>query len=220
MLDHRAHFPAARCLRRAQDGRHRQAAARMINVHRRKAALVMMRVPKAELLAAVRSIKRVINVEDIAPGGRHARRELIDESLCKPRRVRSARRIFETADGRLRGERSAGLRPAPDRHFHHRIMAQGIVIDAVFVAAADTEHARLDDLAQPMADARRIAPIAQGCGQPGKHAGLLLGATQQQHAGVRRLVAAIEIDCEFLSSNRWQLKGKWRSFGHGCGARR
>jgi hypothetical protein len=119
----------------------------------------------------------------------------------------------------LRGERRARLRPAPDRHFHHRIMAQGIVIDAVFVAAADPEHARFDDLAQPMADARRIAPVPQRRGKPGKDAGLLLGATQQQHAGVRRLVAAIEIDCEFLGANRWQLEGKWRSVGHGCGAR-
>jgi len=45
----------------------------------------------------------------------------------------------------LRGERRARLGTAPDRHFHHRIMAQGIVIDAVFVAAADPEHARFDD---------------------------------------------------------------------------
>ena len=98
-------------------------------------------------------------------------------------------------------------------------MTQGIVIDTVFVAAADAEHARFDDLAQPMADARRIARVPQGSSKPGNDAGLLLGATQQQHAGVRRLVAAIEIDCKFLSSNRWQLEGKWRSVGHGCGAR-
>src|SRR5680860_665059 len=98
-------------------------------------------------------------------------------------------------------------------------MAQGIVIDAVFVAAADAEDARGDDLAQPMADARRIAPVPQGSSKPGNDAGLFLGAAQQQHAGVRRLVAAIEIDCEFLGANRWQLEGKWRSVGHGCGAR-
>ena len=38
----------------------------MINMHRRKAALVMMRVPERELLATVRGIKRIINVENIA----------------------------------------------------------------------------------------------------------------------------------------------------------
>jgi hypothetical protein len=149
----------------------------------------------------------------------NARRELIDEGLCQPRCVRPARRILEAADGRLRGERGARLRTAPDRHFHHRIMAQGIVIDAVFVAAADAEDARGDDLAQPMADARRIAPVAHGRRKPGNDAGLLLGAAQQQHAGVRRLVAAIEIDCEFLRSNCWHVEGKWHIVGHGCGAR-
>jgi hypothetical protein len=35
-------------------------------VHRRKAALVMMRVPERELLAAMRGIERVVNVEDVA----------------------------------------------------------------------------------------------------------------------------------------------------------
>jgi len=33
-------------------------------VHRRKAALVMMRVPERQLLTAVRGVERVINVEN------------------------------------------------------------------------------------------------------------------------------------------------------------
>ena len=81
------------------------------------------------------------------------------------------------------------------------------MIDAVLIAAADAEHARFNDLAHPMPDARQISPVPHGRGKPGKDAGLLLGATQQQHAGVRRLVAAIEINCELLARNGWQLEG-------------
>ncbi len=66
---------------------------------------------------------------------------------------------------------------------------------------------------------RCISLARQGLSKSGNDAGLLLGATQHQKARVGRLVAAIEIDCEFLGSNRWQVERKWLSFGHGCGAR-
>ncbi len=87
-------------------------------------------------------------------------------------------------------------------------MAKGIVIDAIFVAAADGEHARFDDLTQPVTNAKRITPVPQGSGKPGNDARLLLGATQQQQPRVRRLVAAVEVHREFLTANRWQIKGK------------
>ena len=45
------------------------------------------------------------------------------------------------------------------------IGSQGIVIDAVFVAAAEAEHARFNDLAHPMPDARRILPIRSAAAQ-------------------------------------------------------
>ena len=45
------------------------------------------------------------------------------------------------------------------------------------------------------------------------------GLPQQQKAGVRGLVAAVKIDCEFLAADGWQIEGKRRIVGHGgCGA--
>jgi hypothetical protein len=56
-------------------------------VHRRKAALVVMRVPERKLLAAMRRAERVINVEDRQPAGLHRDAELVKQSRSEPRRL-------------------------------------------------------------------------------------------------------------------------------------
>ena len=161
MLDHSADFLPARRLRRPQDGRHGQAGAGVIDVHRGKAALVMVCVPEYQLLPAVGRMERIVDVEDIAVRRCRARREVIDECARELRRVLLRRRIFEAADGRLRGERRSCLGRPADRHFQGGIVAKRILVDAVLVTAAVGEHARADDLAQMMAHARRIAPVGQ-----------------------------------------------------------
>ena len=181
----RAHFATARCLRGSQNGRDRQAAARVINMHRSEAALVVMRVPERQLLAAVGGVEGVVDVEDIAVRRRHVCRELIDESARQFGRIHLARRIFEAADRRLRRQGRTSFRAATDGHLQGRIVTQVVVVDAILVAAADAEHAGRDNLGQAMPDAGRIAPIRQGRRQPCAHADLLLGGTQDQQASVR-----------------------------------
>jgi hypothetical protein len=65
MLDDGPHLRAFRGTRRAQDGHHRRAARHVINMHRREATLVVMRVPERKLLTAMRRAERVVDVEDL-----------------------------------------------------------------------------------------------------------------------------------------------------------
>jgi len=215
--DHGAHLAALRRLRRPQDRRDGQARAGVVDVHRGKATLVVVRIPERQLLAAVSGVEGVVDIEDVAVARRHGACEMIDERTGEPRRVRLRRRILEAADGRLRGERAARFRAAADRHLHRWIVAQRVVVDAVLVAAADADDARADDLAQLMDEARRVAPVAQSRCHPRDDAEPLLGSPEQQHAGVRRLVATVEIDCELLPGDGWQIEGKRDSLRHGRG---
>jgi hypothetical protein len=80
MLDDGTHLGALGGARRAQDRRDRSAARNVIDVHRRKTALVVMRVPERKLLAAMRRAERVVNVEDLQFARLHARAELIKQS--------------------------------------------------------------------------------------------------------------------------------------------
>jgi hypothetical protein len=89
----------------------------MIDVHRCKTALVVMRIPETELLAAMSRIERVVDVEDIVSRRRHVIRELIDQGPGKPCRVGLARRVLEAADGRLRCEQAASFGQRPTAIF-------------------------------------------------------------------------------------------------------
>jgi hypothetical protein len=102
VLDDGPHLGALRGACRAQDGRDRRAAGHVIDVHRRKAALVVMCVPERQLLAAMRRTEGVIDVEDLQLARRHGGGELIEQSRGEPRRLGLARRILQTADSTSR----------------------------------------------------------------------------------------------------------------------
>ena len=136
------------------------------------------------------------------------------------RRLGLARRVLQTADGRLRGQRCPALRTAADRNLHERIVPQPIEVDGILVSARDRRHALHHHLEHGVPDAIRIAAIRHRIGEPTAHTELALRLPEQQQAAVRRLVAALKIHCEFLAADTWKVKGKRRIVGHGgCGAR-
>jgi hypothetical protein len=65
-------------VRRTQDRHHRRPACHMIDVHRRKAALVVMCVPERELLGAMRRAKGIVDIKDLQVARLHRRAELIE----------------------------------------------------------------------------------------------------------------------------------------------
>jgi hypothetical protein len=95
----------------------RRAACNMIDVHRCKAALVVMCVPERKLLGAMGRTERIVDVEDLKPARLHGGAELVNESCTQPRRLGLAWRMLKARDGRLRGQRFAALRTAPNRNF-------------------------------------------------------------------------------------------------------
>ena len=178
-----------------------------------------MRVPERKLLTAMRRTERVVDVEDLLLARLHGRAGLVDQSGGEPRRLRLARRILQTTDRRLRGQRCAAVRTAADRELHQRIMPQPVEVDGILVAAGNRRDPRHHHLEHLVTDAARIAPVRHRIGKPPAHPELALRLPQQQQTAIRRLVAAVKIDCEFLAMDRWQIEGKRCIVGHGgCGA--
>ena len=178
-----------------------------------------MRVPERKLLTAVRRTERVVDIENLLLARLHGRAGLVDQSGGEPRRLRLARRILQTTDRRLRGQRCAAVRAAADRELHQRIMPQPVEVDGILVAAGNRRDPRHHHLEHIVTDAARIAPIRHRIGKPPAHPELALRLPQQQQTAIRRLVAAVKINCEFLAMDRWQVEGKQRIVGHdGCGA--
>ena len=169
VLDDGPHLRALGGARRTKDGDNRCAARNMIDVHRRKAALIVMRVPERKLLAAMRCAEGVVDVEDLKLARRHGGAELVNESCTQPRRLGLARCILKAGDGRLRGQRSAALWTAPNRKLHQRIMPQPIEVVSILVAARDRRYPRHQHFEHRVSDAIRIAPIRHGVRKPPAH---------------------------------------------------
>src|SRR6516225_1124399 len=94
VFDDSPHLRAFRGARRAQDRHHRGATRRVIDMHRCKAALVVMGVPERQLLGAMGGTECVVDVENLPRTRFDRRAELIDKSRSEPRRLRLAWRIL------------------------------------------------------------------------------------------------------------------------------
>jgi hypothetical protein len=156
----------------------------VIDVHRREAALVVMRGPERELLTTMRRAKRIVDVEDFVFARLHRRAGLIDESCGEPRRLRSARRILQTADRRLRGQWRATFRTAAHRDLHEWIMTQPVEVDGILVAAGDRRDPSHHHFEHSVPNPARITAIHHRIGNPSADAELALGVPQQQQTAV------------------------------------
>ena len=99
-------------------------------------------------------------------------------------------------------------------------MPQPIKVDGILMAASNRRDARRHHFEHLVLDAARIAAIRHRIRKPPTYPELAFRLPQQKQTGIRRLVAAVKINCEFLALNRWKVEGKRCSVGHGgCGAR-
>ena len=167
MLDDGAHLRAARGAGRAQNCRHRRAARHVIDVHRRKAALVMMRVPERKLLTAMRRAERVVDVEHRLLARLHCRAGLVDQRGGEPRCLRLARRILQTV--RLRGQRRPGGPTAANRHLHPRVMPRPVEVDDVLVTALNRRDPRHYHLEHLVLDTAAVTTIRHRSSKPRAH---------------------------------------------------
>ena len=103
--------------------------------------------------------------------------------------------MLEPVQRALAGERRAVLAPglelAGERR-QHRVVAQLIVVDQVLVAERDAEHPLRHHRLDRVLDLRLGAAIGEAGGEPRHQADRPIGRAEQQRAGIRGDLAAIE----------------------------
>ena len=109
--------------------------------------------------------------------------------------ARHQRRMLEPVQRALARERGAVLPPSlkpagEDRE--HRIVAQMIVIDQVFVAKGDAEHPLRHHGLDRVLDLRLSTAVDKTGGEPPDHTDRPIGRAEQQPASVRGVVPAIK----------------------------
>jgi hypothetical protein len=172
-------------------------------VDRQESVAVVVRVEERELLAAMRRIPGIVNVEhDVRGHLGPAVAELVDQRRLQPHQRAPGHPVLQPRHRRLRAQRLARPRPASHRQLEDRIATQGIAIVGVLVAGGDREHAEAQHLRESVADALGIAPVGNAGRQPFGEPDLALDLAQQQHAAVRRLQAARECNLNLLAFDR------------------
>jgi hypothetical protein len=146
-----------------------------------------------------RRAERVVDVENRLLARPHRRAGLVDQRGGEPRCLCPARRILQTADRRLRGQRRPGGRTAADHNLHQWIMPQPVEVDGVLVAARNRRGPCHHHFEHLVLDAARVAPIRHRGGKSRTNPKPAFRLSQQQEATIRRLIAAVKINCEFLA---------------------
>ena len=194
-------FLAAGPLGGAQHGG--DEAARAVEHHDRlKSVFVVMGVEQPELLAAVNRVERVVEVERDPLGNLAERRAIeIDHGAAHPQQRAGVGQVFQSGDRRLRAQLALGRRRI-HCHLERRVAAKTRGVVAVFVAGADHQQPKANDVGQAVGDLLRRARINQAGGQPIGDAKAPLDLAQRQNPAVRRQQAAIEFDHHRLAARR------------------
>jgi hypothetical protein len=95
---------------------------------------------------------------------------------------------------------------ASQRQAEARIVAQGIEIIGVLIAARDREHTGTQNVIEAMDHPRRVTRIGDARSKlpADPHRAL----RQQQNAAVRGQPATVERGCDLLAANRWKRKSR------------
>jgi len=161
-------------------------------------------VEEPALLVAVQWVVGRVQVEH-HPLGRHAMRveEEIDQQTLDRRRImgdlavalRADRRMLEPVERALAGERCAVRPPRLElagQHRHHRVVAQLVVVDHVFITERDPDHPLTDQRRDGVLDARRIPAVAEAGRKALDQTNGAVGCPEQQRTGVRGHCSAVE----------------------------
>jgi hypothetical protein len=175
-----------------------------------------MRVEQRELLPAMHLVLGVVDVEHDAFGNlREAVAEQVDHRRHHALERDRAGQVFQPADGGLRAQIGAAVRPPADRHLERRIATQRVAVIGIGIAAGDQQRTKTDHLGNRVAHRGGIARIIDALRQPFGDAEPSLNLGQQQHAAVGGEPATIESDPYRLAANRWQTAENRITVDHG-----
>ena len=92
-------------------------------------------------------------------------------------------------------------------------------IVGVLVAAGDGQNAGPQNVAEPVNDTHRIAPVGNDRRQLLANPKTAFGLGQNHHTAIRSDPPAVERGGDLLAANGWKRKRQKRIVGHGgCGA--
>ncbi|MCW1985119.1 UNVERIFIED_ORG: hypothetical protein M2348_000851 [Sphingomonas sp. R1F5B] len=179
----------------------------------------MMSVPERKLLIAMDDIAGIVDIQ------RHRHRRggiagAVDVDHCDHHAGQFARgrRILPPAHRWLAGKSRARSRQLAQRQTETRIVAQGVEIIGILIAASNREHAGTQDVIEAMDHPRRVTRIGNASCKPLADPHCTFSLRQQQHATIRGEPATIKRGGHFLARHCWESEWACAIDVHGgCG---
>src|SRR5450631_3921167 len=162
-----------------------------------KAIFIVMGVEQSQLLAAMRRVERVVDIERDAFGNLPERLAIkIDHGATHAQQRASVGQVFQSRDRRLRTQFAIRWREI-ERHLEHGIAAETGGVVAVFIACRDHQQPKADDVGERVRDLIRRARVFDTRSHAIGDAKALLHLAQNQNPAVRRQQTTIEFgdDC-------------------------
>jgi hypothetical protein len=144
----------------------------------------------------------VVNVERDPLGNASERLAIeVDHRASHSQKGTTVWQVLQPRDCRLRAQFAVRGRQI-ERHLEHRIAAQAIGVDAVFVAGCNHQHPKPDDIDKAVGDLVRRSRVNQARSEPVRDPKPLLDFAQRQDAAVGGQQATVEFDLESLARDR------------------
>ncbi len=167
----------------AQEGGDHAALA--IEDHDRlEAVFVVVSVEEAKLLAAMHGVEGIVDVEHDTT--RHLAETLaivVNQGAPHAQQCVSVRQVLGARNSRLRTQIAMVGQPVHCQ-LEHRIGSQAVGVVAVLVASGDHQHAKADDLIEPMNDALRRPLVMDAGGEALGDPQALLDLAQHQQTPI------------------------------------
>ncbi len=154
------------------------------------------------MLAAVHAVESVVDIEHDAL--RHLAERgtvLLDQRPPQSQQRPCVGQVFQPRDRRLRAQFLIRGQPI-QRQFEHRVGTQRIGIVAVFITGGDHQHAKADDLGQPVHNTLRRTRVLHARGQAVGQSQPTFDLAQGQQSAFRRQPAAVKTGDHGLALNR------------------
>jgi hypothetical protein len=206
MADHPFHqgqdLAAARCRCLPQHGQD-QPAAGVEDMNRQKAPVIVIGIELAQFLLAMDPIKAFIKIKGQMAGD-DRKAVAIQVEHRHAIEFRAPRHVLQAGDGRLWAERRPRNRRSVQRHLEDGVVPEHVAVVAVRIAGRNRQHAKPQDLIEPMGNLPRLPGIMQASCQPGRKVQPAFDILEQQEAAIGRRAPVVDQGWNRLVTNRWQ----------------
>jgi len=170
-----------------------QPAAGVEDMDRQKAPVIVIGIELAQFLFAMDPIEAFVEIQgEVVGDDRETVAIQVEHRLGHAIEFRAPRHVLDAGDGWLRAQGRSRDRWPVQCHFENGIAAQHVAVIAVGITGDNRQHAKAQDLIEPMGNFPRLPRIPQASRQPVRKVQASFDILQQQQTAIGRRAPVVD----------------------------